>query len=523
MPERFRLTEDNRKWWTLGAMCFALFMIMLDNTVVNVALPSIQRSLHTSLSNLEWTVNAYTLTFGVLLVTGGRAGDIFGRRRMFLFGVMLFAASSAAIGLAPSDAFLIAGRAVQGIGAAFMMPGTLSIISNTFPPHERGRAIGTWAGVSALALALGPVVGGALTQYVSWRAIFYINVPVAAAAVAVTLFATHESRDETIDRTVDYAGIATLSVGLTALILALVESASWGWGSTKIIGLLAVAVIGLAAFVFVELKVAKAPMVQFEFFKSRTFFGANVIAFIVSFAMLAMFFLTALYIQNILGYSPLQAGIRFLPTTLMIVLIAPISGRLADRIGPRLPMTVGLALTAVSLFLQTRITVSSGYTDLLAPFVLMGVGMALVMSPMSTAAMNAVPATKAGVASGILSMNRMVGGTFGVALLGTIFQTLSRNQLKHNLASMPLSPGQKSAIADNIGQSSSGSHAASPQIVNAAHDAFIHGFTGAMTFSAAVAAAGSLLAFALIQPLVKRAPEAATAQAAEATAEPVGV
>src|SRR2546423_5757159 len=255
MPERFRLTEDNRKWWTLGAMCFALFMIMLDNTVVNVALPSIQRSLHTTLSNLEWTVNAYTLTFGVLLVTGGRAGDIFGRRRMFLFGVMLFAASSAAIGLAPTDSLLIAGRAVQGIGAAFMMPGTLSIISNTFPPEERGRAIGTWAGVSALALALGPVVGGALTQYVSWRAIFYINVPVAAAAVAVTLFATHASRDDSIGRRVDLPGIAALAVGLTALIFALVESASWGWGSSRIIGLLAAALAGFISFIVIELKV----------------------------------------------------------------------------------------------------------------------------------------------------------------------------------------------------------------------------------------------------------------------------
>src|SRR5581483_4053638 len=305
MPDRIRLTEDNRKWWTLGAMCFALFMIMLDNTVVNVALPSIQRSLHTTLGNLEWTINAYTLTFGVLLVTGGRMGDIFGRRRMFLFGVVMFAAASAAIGLAPSDGFLIAGRAIQGIGAAFMMPGTLSIISNTFPPHERGKAIGTWAGVSALALALGPVVGGALTQYVSWRAIFYINVPVAVGAVAVTLFATRESRDESIDRRVDIPGIVTLSIGLTGLILALVESTSWGWGSGRIVALLAVAAVALVAFIVVELKLSPAPMVQFEFFRSRAFFGANLIAFIVSFAMLGMFLLTALYIQNILGYTPL--------------------------------------------------------------------------------------------------------------------------------------------------------------------------------------------------------------------------
>jgi EmrB/QacA subfamily drug resistance transporter len=436
---------------------------------------------------------------------------------------VLFAAASAAIGMAPNDAFLIAGRAVQGIGAAFMMPGTLSIISNTFPPQERGRAIGTWAGVSALALALGPVVGGALTQYVSWRAIFYINVPVAAAAVAVTLFATRESRDESVDRRIDWPGIATLSIGLTALILALVESTSWGWGDTRTIALLATAAVSLPLFLFLELKVP-APMVQFDFFKSRQFFGANVIAVIVSFAMLGMFLLTALYIQNILGYSPLQAGIRFLPTTLMIVAIAPISGRLADKIGSRIPITVGMSLTALSLFLQTRITVNSGYTDLLPAFVLMGIGMALVMSPMSTAAMNAVPANKAGVASGILSMNRMVGGTFGVALVGTIFQTVSRNKLMDNLSALNLSPGQKTAIADNIGQSAAGAHITNPAIVQASKDAFVHGFTGAMTLSVAVATAGALLGFALIQGVKRvKAAEPAQAQQPETTAEPIGV
>src|SRR5213592_2628604 len=231
MPARMRLNEQNRKWWTLAAMCFALFMIMLDNTVVNVALPSIQDDLHASISSLEWTVNAYTLTFAVLLVTGGRLGDIFGRRRMFLFGVVVFALSSAAIGLAPGQAWLIAGRAVQGIGAAFMMPGTLSIISNTFPPEERGRAIGTWAGVSALALAIGPVVGGFLTEHVSWRAIFFLNLPVAAAAVVVTLAAARESRDRTVPRRVDYPGVAAVTVGIGSLVLALIEGNSWGWGS----------------------------------------------------------------------------------------------------------------------------------------------------------------------------------------------------------------------------------------------------------------------------------------------------
>src|SRR3954465_2135961 len=450
MPERFRLTEDNRKWWTLGAMCFALFMIMLDNTVVNVALPSIQRSLHTTLSNLEWTVNAYTLTFGVLLVTGGRAGDIFGRRRMFLFGVMLFAASSAAIGLAPTDSLLIAGRAVQGMGAAFMLPGPLSIISNTFPPQERGKAIGTWAGVSALALAIGPVLGGALTEYVSWRSIFFLNLPVAAGAVAVTLYAAHESRDESTRHRIDWPGIATLSIGLTALVLSLVEGNSWGWGSAQIVALLPPAVGGIGAFLALEPRVSE-PMVDFSFFRSRTFLGANLVAFIVSFAMLAMFFFMALYMQNILGYSALEAGVRFLPSTVVIIFTAPIAGRLADRIGPKPLMVAGLSLAAIALYLQSTLTATSGYGDLLVPFMIMGLGMGLTMSPMSTAAMNSVSPDKAGVASGILSMSRMVGGTFGVAAIGALFQSLSKDRLTSDLAGANLTGAQHSAVTEALG------------------------------------------------------------------------
>ena len=330
MTKRLALNEDNRRWWTLAAMCFALFMIMLDNTVVNVALPSIQRDLHTSVAGLEWTVNAYMLAFGVLLVTGGRLGDIFGRRRVFLLGVLLFAASSAFIGFSQSSAWLIGGRAIQGVGAALMMPATLSIITNTFPPHERGQAIGTWAGVSALALAIGPVLGGVLVEHVSWQSIFFINLPVAAGAIAVTLFATHESRDETVVPKVDLAGIGALTVGLTALTLALVEAQGWGWGSPRILALFALSGAGLTAFAAIERRVA-VPMVDFNFFRSRTFRGANVVAFIVSFAMLGMFFFLTLYMQNVLHYSPLEAGVRFLPTTLMVIVVAPIAGRFTDR------------------------------------------------------------------------------------------------------------------------------------------------------------------------------------------------
>jgi EmrB/QacA subfamily drug resistance transporter len=418
---RHLITDENRKWWTLGAMCFALFMIMLDNTVVNVALPSIQRDLGASLSALEWTVNGYTLSFAVLLATGGRLGDIFGRRLTFLIGVVLFAASSATAGLAPDTTSLVVSRVVQGVGAALMMPATLSIVTDAFPPHERGKAMGTWAGVSALALAVGPVLGGFLTEHVSWRAIFYLNIPVAIGAVLAALFAVRESRDTTVGREVDYLGVVTLTAALTALVLALVEGNAWGWGSPEIVALLVGAALGLAAFVAVELRV-KVPMVEFHFFSDRNFLGAVVVALIVSFAMLGVFFFLALYMQNILGYSPLEAGVRFLPSTLMVVVVAPIAGRMADRVGPRWLIAAGLTIVAASLCSFSGIAVDSSYGALLPGFVLLGIGIALTMSPMTSAAMNAVAVEKAGIASGVLSMFRMVGGSLGVAVTGAIFQ-----------------------------------------------------------------------------------------------------
>jgi EmrB/QacA subfamily drug resistance transporter len=357
----------------------------------------------------------------VLLATGGRLGDIFGRRRMFLCGVVIFALSSATAGLAQNSTDLVLSRVVQGVGAALMMPATLSIVTDAFPPGERGKAMGTWAGVSALALAVGPVLGGLLTEHVTWRAIFYLNIPVAIGAVAAALFAVRESRDNTVGREIDYLGVAALTGALTALILALIEGNAWGWGSTEIVALLAGAAVGLVAFVAIELRV-KVPMVEFHFFSDRNFLGAVVVALIVSFAMLGVFFFLALYMQNILGYSPLEAGVRFLPSTLMIVTVAPVAGRLSDRIGPRWLIAGGLAVVAASLYSFSGIAVDSSYGDLLPGFMLLGVGIALTMSPMTSAAMNAVPVEKAGIASGVLSMFRMVGGSLGVAVTGAIFQ-----------------------------------------------------------------------------------------------------
>lgn len=496
------ITDENRKWWTLGAMCLALFMVMLDNTVVNVALPSIQRDLDTSISGLEWIVNGYTLSFAVLLAVGGRIGDIFGRRRAFVIGVIIFTLASTTAGFAPSNFALVASRVIQGIGAAFMMPGTLSIITDAFPAHERGKAIGTWAGVSALALAVGPVLGGFLTEQVSWRAIFYINVPVGVLAVLAALFVVRESRDTTVGRKVDYRGVGILTVSLTALVLALIEGNSWGWDSTAVIGLIAVAIVTLIAFVVTEKRVA-APIIEFGLFKSRNFIGSVITAFIISFAMMGVFFFLALYMQNILGYSALEAGVRFLPTTLVIMAIAPISGRLADRIGPRWPIVVGMALVALSLYLFSRIENGTTFGDILPSFIILGAGIGLTMSPMSTAAMNAVPKTKAGVASGVLSMFRMVGSTFGIAALGALFQSEAKSRLASTLGGANgLSGEQRSEFAHQLTGGVPHLEGVSPakadQLVNAGHDAFVYGLSHAMTLSVGIAVLGILVAFLMI-------------------------
>ncbi|HET9676368.1 MAG TPA: MFS transporter [Solirubrobacterales bacterium] len=517
------ITDENRKWWTLGAMCFALFMIMLDNTVVNVALPSIQKDLGASISGLEWTINGYTLSFAVLLATGGRLGDIFGRRRMFLSGVVIFALSSATAGFAVDETALVISRVVQGVGAALMMPGTLSIITDAFPAHERGKAMGTWAGVSALALAVGPVLGGFLTEHVSWRAIFYINIPVAIGAVLATLFAVRESRDTSVGREVDYAGVAVLTVGLTALILALVEGNSWGWGSPEIVALLAAAAVSVPAFVWVENRV-KAPMVQFDLLSDRNFLAAVVVAMIISFAMLGVFFFLALYMQDILHYSPLEAGVRFLPSTLMIVGVAPVAGRLSDRYGPRWLIAGGLVIVAASLFSFSRIAVDSSYLDLLPGFMLLGIGIALTMSPMTSAAMNAVPVQKAGIASGVLSMFRMVGGSLGVAVTGAIFQGLVSSRLDSLLSGSGVTAAQRDAVSEQLGGGSVQKvpgldPAQTKQVMAAGSEAFVYALSHAMTVSGLVALVGAAIGATAIRA---KSRTATSVEAAAAEASPGG-
>jgi EmrB/QacA subfamily drug resistance transporter len=413
------LAAENRKWWTLGALAFALFMIMLDNTVVNVALPSIQSDLGIGLTELEWTVNAYALTFAVLMLTGGKLADFFGRRRIFLLGLAIFTASSLACGLATSGEMLISARTVQGIGAALMMPATLSIISATFPPHQRGMAIGIWAGVSAMALAIGPLIGGLITEHVDWSWIFFVNVPIGVLGLVVGRLVIRESRDTSADQRLDLPGLAASAIGLFALTFALIEANAYGWSDPLIVGLFALSAVALAAFVWLEAR-QRSPMLDLSLFRSPTFAGANVVALLVTLAMFGVFFFMSLYMQNILGYSATKTGAVFLPMTILIILIAPIAGKSSDRVGSRWLMTAGMSCLAVSLLVFSRLGLESGFWDIFPGLVVGGFGMALVMTPMTAAVLGSVPVEKSGVGSGVLNTFRQVGGALGIAVMGAI-------------------------------------------------------------------------------------------------------
>ncbi|MDX6423941.1 MAG: hypothetical protein QOI67_1412, partial [Gaiellaceae bacterium] len=413
------VTSENRKWWTLGAVGFGLFMIMLDNTVVNVALPSIQRDLGAQISELEWIVSAYALTFAALMLTGGKLADMLGRRSIFVAGLAIFAGASLACALAPSASFLIGARVVQGAGAALMNPATLSIISATFPPRERGTAIGIWAGVSAIALAIGPLVGGLLTEHVGWSSIFYVNVPIGAVAIVASLLLIEESKDTSERQRLDLPGLLTSGIGLFALTYGLIGADLHGWTSTRILGAFALAAVALVAFVVLELR-QDLPMLDLGLFRNSTFLGANVVVLLVTFAMFGVLFFFSLYLQNVLGYSAVRAGLAFLPMTVLIVFIAPLAGRLSDRIGSRWLLTTGMVVVAMQLLYLSRIGVGSSYLSIAPGIVLGGIGMSLVMSPATAAALSGVSVDKAGVGSAVVNTSRQLGGSLGIALLGAI-------------------------------------------------------------------------------------------------------
>jgi EmrB/QacA subfamily drug resistance transporter len=410
---------ENRKWWTLGAVAFGLFMIMLDNTIVNVALPAIQSDLDIGISELEWVFNGYALTFGVLMLTGGKLADLLGRRRIFIVGLVIFTAASLACGLASSAGLLIGARVVQGVGSALMNPATLSIITATFPPRQRGMAIGIWAGVSAMALAIGPLVGGLITEHISWNWIFFINVPIGVLAIVVTRLVVAESRDTSAEQRLDLPGLLSSAIGLFALTYGLIEANTYGWTSGRILGLFAVALVGLTVFVVLELR-QRAPMLDLSLFKNGTFAGANAVMMLVGLAMFGVFFFISLFMQNILGYSAIQAGASFLPMTVLIILIAPAAGKFSDRVGSRWLMGGGMILLSVSLFLFSRLDAASDFWNILPGLIVGGFGMGLVMTPTTAAAMGSVPVDKAGVGSAVLNSMRQVGGSLGIAVIGAI-------------------------------------------------------------------------------------------------------
>jgi EmrB/QacA subfamily drug resistance transporter len=415
-------TDENRKWWTLVAVSFGLFMIMLDNTVVNVALPSIRSDLGISVSELEWVVNAYALTFGVLLLTGGKLADLLGRRAVFIAGLVVFTGASLWCGLAGGAVSLIAARSVQGVGAALMNPATLSIITATFPPRLRGTAIGIWAGVSALALAIGPLVGGILTERIGWGWIFFINVPVGVLAIVAARVFIDESKDRSRERRLDLPGLVTSAVGLFALTYGLIETNSHAWGSGRVLGLLTLAAVSLVVFVLLESR-QRIPMLDLSLFRNPTFTGANVTMSLVGVAMFGTFFFNSLYIQSVLGYSAIQTGAAFLPMTVLIMLVAPPAGRLTDRIGPRWLMGTGMTLLTGSLLLFATLDEHSSFWNIVPGLIVGGFGMAITMAPTMTAAMGSVPVDKAGVGSAVINSMRQVGGALGIAVMGTVIAT----------------------------------------------------------------------------------------------------
>jgi EmrB/QacA subfamily drug resistance transporter len=405
--------------WTFAITSVALFMVTLDNLVVTTALPVIRKDLHASLSQLEWTVNAYTLTFAVLLLTGAALGDRFGRRLMFSVGIGIFTLSSAAAALAPSATALDLARAAQGVGGAIVMPLTLTILSAAVPPERRGLALGAWSGIAGLAVAIGPLVGGAVVEGISWQWIFWLNVPIGLILAPLAFLRLRESHGPAAG--LDLPGLGLASIGLFGIVWGLVRANSIGWGSAEIVGSFVVGSVALALFVLWELR-ASAPMLPMRFFRNRAFTLTNVSSLFMFFGMFGSIFLLAQFFQTVQGYSPLQAGIRILPWTAMPIFIAPIAGALSDRIGGQRIMGTGLALQAIGIgWIATVSTPTVPYSELVIPFFISGIGMALFFAPVANVVLSAVRREEEGQASGAANAIRELGGVFGVAVLASVF------------------------------------------------------------------------------------------------------
>lgn len=414
-----RVNDDNAKWWVLAASCIALFMAILDNLVVNVALPTISEDFSPTPTQIQWIVSAYTLVFASLQITAGGLGDRFGRKKFFLTGVAIFTITSGLAALVQNTEWLIIARAAQGIGAAFIMPLSLSLISAAFPPEQRGRALGIWSAISVSGLAFGPIVGGVIVEYFAWQWIFLINVPIGIAAFLITSAVVRESRDESGDVATDIPGTITITGAIASLTWSLIEAGERGWGDSMIVMGFVISAVFFAAFIFIEQRTER-PMVPLGFFKSSTFTGANIDAFAVSFFISGIAFSMTMYWQHIHGYSAIRTGLTMLPMVITMMVLSPISGLLINRIGTSRLITVGMLITGASAFLYLRTGVDSSFVQVVPAMVVMGFGMALIFAPMTTAVLNSVPSDKSGIASAVNGAVRETGFAFGVALLGTI-------------------------------------------------------------------------------------------------------
>jgi len=513
-------TDRRTKLLTLITMCFALFMVMLDSTVVNLALPTIQRELHAGFSELQWIVDAFVLALASLLLTGGTLGDMFGRRKAFMTGVALFIGGSVVCALAPNVTVLIAARALQGVGGAVMMPSTLSIITNTFgDPKERAQAIGLWAGISGLALAIGPLIGGTMVDNLGWQSIFWINLPIGLLALVLARIFVPESSDRA-GRSLDLPGQATAVVGLAALTYAFIEANTYGWTSARIVTCFAVAAVSLTAFLLIEW-LSATPMLQLQFFRNRTFSGANLVGVIVSFGFFGVIFFLSLFLQNVQGYTPTQAGVRQLPVSLAVMATAIVAGRITGRFGARLPVTAGLVVAGSALLLMTTVQATTSYADFWYFLLLMGIGTGLIMSPMTTAIMGTVPPARAGMASATSNTLRQVGSVFGIAVLGNIVTRSFTQHLQDALAVLRLPPAVARGILAmaNQGQQSGGKLPAGvdPRAIHhMIGSSFTSGLHVALWISGILLIVGAPIAYTTIRGLTPHEQSLALAARAEA-------
>jgi EmrB/QacA subfamily drug resistance transporter len=494
-----------RKWWTLGAVSVATFMLLLDITVVNVALPSIREDLGASFTDLQWVVDAYALTLAALVLTAGSLADRLGRRRLFAIGLGIFSAASLACALAPDPTFLNVARALQGVGGAVMFAVSLALVAQEFPAgRERGMAMGIYGAAIGVAVAIGPLVGGALTDGLGWESIFYLNVPIGAAAIAVTYLRLRESRDPNSTR-VDWAGVATFSASLFLLVLAMVRGNDEGWGSTMIVSLLSGSAVLFGAFVAIERRVAE-PMLPLELFRRPAFTGVQLAAFAISGSAFALFLYLTLYLQNYLGYSPLEAGVRYLPITLASFVAAPIAGVLLSRIPARVMLSAGLGLAGVGLLLMSGIDAGDGWTTLLGGFLILGGATGLLNPVIADVALSVVPKERSGMAAGINDTFRQVGVAVGIAALGAIFVGRGADETRELLAGTPAASGDRprelveAASSGNLDQALAAVPPDAQQAVaTAAGEGFLAGLNEVLVIGALLSFAGAVLAAWLVR------------------------